>query len=447
MDIIELKKIVKENGVAGAGGAGFPTYAKLDEKIDTIILNCAECEPLLKVHRQLLQKYVYEILNTLNIISESLDVKNIIIAVKSVYIKTVEAVTANIDSFENMKLKLLPEIYPSGDEVILIYETTKKVVPAGSIPIEVGVAVLNVETVFNIYNALNNKPVIYKYLTIAGEVNNAITVKAPIGISVEELVKFAGGATIEDPIFIMGGPMTGHIVKSYDTINKTSNAILVMPKTHNIVNKRLGSTSTNMKRAMSTCCQCQMCTDLCPRNLLGHPIKPHLFMRAATSGNTSDINSFLMTMFCSGCGLCEMYSCNQGLSPRSLISEYKDGLKKNGVAIPKNMPLAEVNTMIENRRIPMERLTWHIGLGEYDILAPLKDEVVKTNIVKIQLNQNIGIPPIPIVNKNDIIYKNQLIAQAVEHKLSLPIHSPISGVILDINNKYITIKAGCDIHG
>lgn len=447
MDIIELKKIVRENGVAGAGGAGFPTYAKLDAKMDTIILNCAECEPLLKVHRQLLQKYVYEILNTLNIISESAAVSNIIIAVKSVYTKTVEAVTANIDSFENMQLKLLPEIYPSGDEVILIYETTKRVVPPGSIPIEVGVAVLNVETVFNIYNALNNKPVIYKYLTIAGEVNNSITVKAPIGISVEELIEFAGGTTIEDPIFIMGGPMTGCIVKPYDTINKTSNAILVMPKTHNIVNKRLSNTSTNMKRAMSTCCQCQMCTDLCPRNLLGHPIKPHLFMRAATSGNTADINAFLMTMFCSGCGLCEMYSCSQGLSPRSLIAEYKDGLKKNGVAIPKNMPFAEVNTMIENRRIPMERLTWHIGLGKYDIPAPLKYEVVKTNIVRIQLNQNIGIPPIPIVNKNDIIYKNQLIAQAVKHKLSLPIHSPISGVILDINNKYITIKAGCDIHG
>lgn len=445
MDIIELKKIVKENGVAGAGGAGFPTYAKLDAKIDTIILNCAECEPLLKVHRQLLQKYIYEILNTLDIISKSTTVTNIIIAVKAIYTKTVEAVKANIDYFENMELKLLPDIYPSGDEVILIYETIKRVIPPASLPIETGVIVLNVETVLNIYNALNNKPVIYKYLTIAGEVNNAITVKAPIGISVEELIQYIGGTKIEDPVFIMGGAMTGHIVQPYDTITKTSNAILVMPKTHNIVNKRLSNISTNMKRAMSTCCQCQMCTDLCPRNLLGYPIKPHSFMRAATSGNTADINSFLMTMFCSGCGLCEMYSCIQGLSPRTLISEYKEGLKKNGVSISKDIVSTEVNIMRENRRVPMERLTQHIGLSKYDIPAPLKDEAVKTKIVKIQLNQKT--PPLLVVNKNDIVHKYQLIAQAVEAEFSLPIHASISGKILDINNKYITIKAGCDIDG
>jgi Na+-translocating ferredoxin:NAD+ oxidoreductase RnfC subunit len=169
MDIQELIQTVRNSGVAGAGGAGFPSYAKLDKKAKTILLNCAECEPLLKVHRQLLQKYPYEILSTLQMIADTLEVNDVIIAVKEAYSKTIEAVKANLPSFPKCSLKELPEIYPIGDEVILIYETLGKLVPPGSIPLEVGVVVFNVETIFNIYKAVNNQEAVYsKYLTIAG---------------------------------------------------------------------------------------------------------------------------------------------------------------------------------------------------------------------------------------------------------------------------------------
>lgn len=440
MDIKELTSIVKDNGVAGAGGAGFPTYAKLDKRADTIILNCAECEPLLKVHRQLLQKFAYEIMSTLDLIGTTVEAKNVIIAVKASYVKTVEAVKSYVDLFPKIELKLIPEVYPMGDEVALIYETLGKVVPPGKIPIEVGVTVFNVETVFNIYKCLNNQePVYTKYLTIAGEVKTPITVNVPIGMSVEEVVNLAGGAIIDNPVYIMGGPMTGNIVNSYDTIQKTTNAILVLPKNQYIVKKRMSDISIDMKRAMSVCCQCEMCTDLCPRNQLGHPITPHLFMRAATSGVTQDLSPFLDTMFCCSCGVCEMFACPQELSPRKLIIEYKNGLRQNGIGMPKDIPLKEVSPMKKYRQVPMKRLTSRLGLEEYNREAPLSDVLVSPKQVKISLSQHIGAQARSIVNKNDSVHQGDVIAVAEEGKLSLPIHASISGKILEVNDKFIVI--------
>lgn len=441
MNIQELTDIIKEKGIAGAGGAGFPTYAKLDKRADVIILNCAECEPLLKVHRQLLQKYAYEIMSTLREIAQSVEASRVIIAVKEAYTNTVEAVKSYHDFFPEIELKLLKENYPAGDEVILIYETLGKVVPPGSIPIEVGTTVFNVETVYNIYKAINHKePVTASYLTVAGEVKNPITVKVPIGTSVEFVVGLAGGVKIEDPIYIMGGPMTGSQVNAYDTVKKTTTAILVFPRHHFIVQKKNSNPYVDMKRAMSSCCQCEMCTDMCPRHELGQPITPHLFMRAATSGVTQDLKPFLDTMFCCGCGVCEMYACPQGLSPRKLISEYKNGLRKKGIGMPKGVPLKEVSSMREYRKVPMERLTARLGLKEYDLEAPLSEIEYIPKQVKISLSQNIGMKSKAIVYKKDLVSLGDVIAVAEEGKLSLPIHASISGEVLEVNENFIIIQ-------
>lgn len=441
MEIKELIQIVKDSGVAGAGGAGFPTYAKMDKKADTIILNCAECEPLLKVHRQLLQKFSYEIMSTLQTIATTLEVKEVIIAVKEAYTQSVEAVKAYQTSFPQITLKLLKETYPMGDEVMLIYETLGKVVPPGSIPLEVGVVVFNVETILNVYHAIHhNQPVSMKYLTVAGEVAKPVTVKVPIGITVEEVVALAGGATIHNPSYIMGGPMTGSIVNSYDTVTKTTNAILVLPSNHSVILKKLGKTSIDMKRAMASCCQCEMCTDLCPRNLLGHPITPHLFMRAATSGTTQDLAPFMDTMFCCSCGVCEMFACPQGLAPRKLITEYKDGLRKKGIGIPKGTPLKPVKKARDYRAVPMDRLISRLDLMKYNVAAPLQEIAVPVNQVKIKLSQHIGAKAVPVVHQKDVVKQGDIIANAEEGKLSLPVHASISGEILEINDQYIIIK-------
>lgn len=442
MDIKELVRAIKTKGVAGAGGAGFPTYGKIDNRAKTIILNCAECEPLLKVHRQLLQKYAYEIMYTLKLMANVMGSEEIIIGVKKAYSGAVESVKANLDSFPEITLKLLPEVYPMGDEVILIYETTGKKVPPGSIPIEIGVAVFNVETVLNIYYSLEkDTPVTSKYLTVAGEVATPSTFNIPIGMKVEDVVNLAGGSVIKNPVFIMGGPMTGSIVNSFDTVTKTTNAILVLPHNHGLIQKLNASTSIDLKRAMSSCCQCEMCTDLCPRHLLGSPITPHMFMRAATSGTTKNFEPFLQTLFCCSCGVCELYACPQGLSPRKLIAAYKSGLRGKGINVPKGIASRENDSMRDYRKVPMERLTSRLGLKPYDVEADLKNEDVKPSEVKISLSQHIGAKAVTVVKKRDIVVQGQEIAVSDGDKLSLPVHASITGEVIEVADNFIRIRA------
>lgn len=440
MNLDQLKEILRESGVVGAGGAGFPTYAKLDNRADTLILNCAECEPLLRLHRQVLEVYTHEILSTLYEISKILDVSTVYVGIKGSYKKTVAAVEEEIQSFDNMQICTLPEIYPAGDEVVLTYEATGKVVPPGGIPISVGVVVLNVETVYNIYKALNGNPVTHKYITIAGEVKNPVTLYAPIGITVEKLIEAAGGVTTSDPAYLLGGPMMGRLGKLSDTVTRTSNAVLVLPKSLPFIQKKLTKTSFNLRRAMSSCCQCNYCTSLCPRNLLGHPIDPSAFMLAASNGVTSDTKPYLNAMFCSGCGLCETYSCTQSLSPRSLLQATKIGLQKNGIKAPKDAVSRPVEPSRDMRMIPLSRLRSRLGLDPYNKTAPISEKELKFKKLTISLSQHIGAPAVAVVKKGDKVKAGQMIAAPAENALSVAIHSPVDATVTDVLTTKITIS-------
>ena len=271
MDMKELSSILQQNGIVGAGGAGFPTYAKLDERAETIILNCAECEPLLRLHRQLLEKHAAEIAEMFHTIAETVGAKEAIIGIKKAYKKTIEAVNAVIEKYPEMRLGLLDEVYPAGDEVVLIYEVTGKVVRPGGLPIESGVAVFNVETVYNAYRALHeNTPVEDKLVSVVAEVENPITLRVPIGTPLDEVVAQAGHVTTPNPVYFVGGPMMGNIGTGAQPVTKTTNAILVLPEDHYIIQKKLKKNSIDMKRAAACCCQCTMCTDLCPRHKSVH---------------------------------------------------------------------------------------------------------------------------------------------------------------------------------
>ena len=309
MDIKELQRIMQENGVVGAGGAGFPTYAKLSENANVILMNCAECEPLLKLHRQLLEKHAYEIMQTFQLVADTVGASEAIIGIKKSYVQTVKALQQHIEEFPNMRIHLLDEVYPMGDEVVLIYEATGRVVRPGGLPIEQGVAVFNVETIYNVYRGVSGqKPVTDKYVSIVAEVTRPVTVRVPIGCTLEEVVSQAGEVTVKDPVYFVGGPMMGRIGSPDEPVTKTTNAVLVLPKDHPIVMKKRRSSAIDLKRAASICCQCNTCTDLCPRHNLGHPIDPARFMRAASNNDFRDLNPYLDASFCSSCGVCEMYS-------------------------------------------------------------------------------------------------------------------------------------------
>ncbi len=441
MELSVLSEIMRNAGVAGAGGAGFPSYAKLNTAADTIILNCAECEPLLKLHRQVLALHAREILETLEEIADTLDAANVIVAVKPAYTEAVNAVKACMGDFPKVRIGFLPEIYPAGDEVITIYETTGRVVDPGALPITVGCIVYNVETVYNVYRAWKyKKPVTHKYITIAGEVARPGTLLAPLGMTYGELISLAGGKTRNDVTLIAGGPMTGRICAESDVVTKTSNAVLVMPENAYIVLKRTTPISLSVKRASAACCQCRMCTDLCSRNLIGHPIEPHMIMRAAATGNPSSASAILNAFSCSSCGLCELYSCGQGLDPRSIIAEVKGELRKNGVMPPKGIKASGVNAQREYRKVPMSRLTSRLGLAKYDLPAPLDEALVAASRLKVMLSQSIGAPCVPAVSVGDAVSEGDVIGAYTPEKLGVALHAPMSGRVIEVSDKYVVIE-------
>lgn len=438
MKLSELQGILKENGIVGAGGAGFPTYAKLSEKADTVILNCAECEPLLKLHRQVLETHPQEIFEALQIISKTVNAKRVCVALKKSYTATANAIKPFVEFFENIEICLLDDVYPAGDEVILTYEVTGRIVPPGDIPLSVGVMVLNVETVYNLYRAMNGRPVTRKYVTIAGDVENPVTVRVPIGVTVGEIIKLAGNITTEDPAFIIGGPMMGSLGSEANIVTKTTNAVLVLPSSHSLIRRRQSKTFIDMKRAMAACCQCSYCTSLCSRNLLGHPINPSEFMRVASNSITNDAAPYINAMYCSGCGLCEQYSCVQNLSPRMLLAACKLELRKAGIK-PQPQPEPVVNPDRPLRQVPMSRLTSRIGLKKYNKSAPIIEAVPDFKKVTVLLSQHVGSPSVPIVKKGDEVHEKQLIANAGEG-LSVALHSPVNGIVTAVGKTAIIIE-------
>ena len=387
MEIKDLQKIMQDNGVVGAGGAGFPSYAKLTDKADTILLNCAECEPLLKLHRQLLEKHAYEIMKTFHTVMETVGASQAIIGIKKSYVQTVKALQQHIEEFPGLKLHLLDEVYPMGDEVVLIYEATGRVCRPGGLPIEQGVIVFNVETIYNVYQALESqKPVTEKYVSVVAEVEHPVT------------------------------------------------------RDHQIVMKKQRTSAIDLKRAASICCQCNTCTDLCPRHNLGHPIDPARFMRAASAGDFRDVNPYIDSAFCSSCGVCEMYACPQSLAPRTLLADMKGGLRKAGIRPPQGVQPVPVQPSREYRKVPEERLMARLGLTKYDKDAPMDENVVPVSKVKILLSQHIGAPAQAIVKTGDMVTKGQMIAQHADG-LSVSIHASISGKVTEVTDRHIIIAA------
>lgn len=439
MELAKLKELLLTAGVVGAGGAGFPTYAKLSDKAETVILNCAECEPLLKLHRQVLEKYTASILDALSEIVKATGAKRGIVAIKEHYKDTVEAVNYEIENYPLLSVCLLRSVYPSGDELVLIKDVTGKTVKPGALPISEGVIVCNVETAFNVGKAIKGEPVTEKFVTVAGEVRNPVTLRVPIGTETSELIAAAGGVTIEDPAYIFGGLMMGKIGSKRDPVTKTTNAVIVLPSDHSAVLNKKRDPRISLRRAMSVCCQCRSCTELCSRHIAGYPVEPHAVMRIFSNGGKGDLSVIPGAMSCSGCGLCEAYSCPQGLSPKAIIAEIKAAARKNGIK-PPPQELLPNDPLAQFRRVSVDRLTSRLGVKKYDKPAPIT-EGFKTDKVRILLSQHIGAPSVPCVSVGDTVKKNGVIASAKEGALGVNIHASVSGTVTAVTEKYIELSA------
>lgn len=440
MRMEELKEIARESGIVGAGGAGFPSYAKMTDQADTVILNCAECEPLLHLHEQLLASHAHEIVQMLDEVRETMGAKEAVVGIKREHASTIRILEEVIAEYPAVRICALPSAYPMGDEVILIYEATGRVIKPGGLPIDERVIVYNTETMYNLYRAVHRqKPVTSKLVSVVGAVENPVTVRIPLGMTVKEAIIPAGKITIKNPVFVMGGPMMGRLGTENTVITKTTNAIIILPSDHKVVMRMHKNLDVERRRAASSCCQCKTCTDLCPRHALGHPIEPHRVMRAVANHDISDLTVYTNTAYCSSCGLCENYSCPQGLSPRSVIAQFKAGLRGAGVRVPKTEPAA-VDLERDLKKVPVSRLKARLGLSEYDVPAAFVEEVQKAASVGIPLSQHIGAPALAAVKAGERVHEGQKIGNAPEG-LGVAIHASIEGVVETVNEKEIVIRA------
>lgn len=432
----QLIQKIKEAGVVGAGGAGFPTHVKVTSPAQTVVVNGAECEPLLRVDQQLMDFKADKMVRGLVAVMKATEATEGIIALKSKYKSAIASLEKEIVG-KPIRINILGDFYPAGDEHLTVYESTGRLVPQGGIPLKVNCVVTNVETLINIADALEGKPVTDTYFTITGEVPQPLTLKLPIGTSVLEALKIAGQTNLEGMKVIEGGPMMGKIIEDlYQPITKTTKGLIVLSQEHPLIRQRMLPLEKIAKQAQISCIQCRYCTDLCPRYLLGHHLEPHKIMRTIKHLQGQE-ETMKMALSCSECGVCEQYACIMGLSPRAVNSLIKKELSKMGIK-PDTPPVDQtVNPMQEHRKVPVKRLISRLGLISYDVSAPLTEEEYLVNRVKIKLRQHVGAPSQPIVQVGQQVQKGDLIAVIPDKALGANIHASISGVIKEITDSIV----------
>ncbi len=427
---------IRKNGIVGAGGAGFPTYAKLRNWADVLILNAAECEPLLHKDKQILENYMLEVLSGMMTIQSMVGASRSVLGIKKKNEELIEKLEAMIP--DEMEIYPFDDFYPAGDEVIMVHEILGKAIPPGGLPIDVGAIVQNVETV---YNVSRNVPVTSKFLTVGGAVENPFTVEVPLGMLMEDVLKFAGSLNLDEPYEILSdGVMMGNLVEDAATpVTKTCGAILVFPVDHPLIRRYRRPLEHSRKLSQSACDQCVFCTQLCPRYLVGHPIQPHLSMRALMfkgweKGYTAH------NLFCSGCNLCSMFSCPENLDPRNVSIMFKEEAQNAGLKYEQSYPLSEPHPLIKQRRAPLKKIIQQLGLADYSNTGPLMKHKMECDRVVLPLKMHIGVAAQAIVKKNDTVKEGQLIADVPADALGAPVHASISGKVVHIDNKEIRIE-------
>jgi len=426
-------------GVVGAGGAGFPTHKKL-VPCSLLIVNAAECEPLLASDRYVMRHFASEIVDALVAVSSELGIPRIVIGTKQKYTEEIAAMQAAIDAARaRIEIHTVDSFYPAGDEQVLIYEITGQTVPPGGIPLALGIVVINVTTAYTISAAMNGTPVTRKYVTVNGEVAHPVIVDAPVGTSPRDLIAAAGGPLLASYTIVRGGPMMGrqYPMDADFGYGKADGGLLVLPNDNPVVTLLAKPLERVILDARSICIQCRMCTDLCPRYLIGHQMRPHRVMRAVATGtNSGDLTDALL---CCECGVCEVFSCPMGLSPRQMNIMVKKQLREAGVRAGDTTIHPENTTARPYRRIAQSRFIERLKLDSYPTHL---DECVSIEPynVRIPTRHGVGKPSTPVVAVGDTVSVGQAVAEVGRDEVGSMVHASIPGLITDVTPEYISIE-------
>lgn len=284
---------VRKSGAVGLGGAGFPTFVKLGvkdlSKIEAVIINAAECEPYITSDtRTMIDKGDY-VFKGIDALKTYLGVKRVIIGIENNKKQAIEAMRTRAAQTDGVEVKVLPSVYPQGGEKVLIYNTVKKIVPRGGLPLDVGVIVINVTTLAFIAEYLETGvPLVEKVVTVDGSaVKEPKNLVVPIGTSIGDLLEAAGGLKSDPAKVLYGGPMMGIAVPSLDDpVLKNTNAIVAMDEKE-----------ANLKKT-TPCIGCGACIHHCPLRL-----EPREIARAYALGDAEALDTLCVDL-CMECGCC-----------------------------------------------------------------------------------------------------------------------------------------------
>jgi len=435
-------------GVVGAGGAGFPTHVKYNTKAEYLIINGAECEPLLRSDKFLMSNFPEEIIEGIKMVADSIGVEHTVFAIKKHYENEYGCLKKVIDEkgYE-IEFFLMDSFYPAGDEHTMVLDITGRIVPEMGIPLEVGCVVTNVGTIYNSYRADKNLAVVDKYVSVLAEVNEPRIVKVPIGTPVRECIKAAGGSTLADFAVIVGGPMMGNnLVEKADidkaVITKTDGSIIILPQDQFVIERNQQSMEHIKNKAKAACIQCTLCTEYCPRYLNGHGLEPHRIMRALAYEEVNSAEVFKSAQLCCLCGICELYACPMALSPR-LVNEYY--IEQADQKYKSSKTEYQVHPMREYRKIPTDRQIARLDLNKYNHQKLYKLVELEVNEVIIPLVQHIGVPAELAVSEGQKVERGDLIGRARENALSVNIHASISGTVKKADNTKVIISKSAEV--
>jgi Na+-translocating ferredoxin:NAD+ oxidoreductase RnfC subunit len=425
-------------GVVGAGGAGFPTHVKLAATAEFLLVNGAECEPLLAKDKELLRREAGIVLRGAILAGEAVGAKRIICAVKETYPDVINAVR-DAAAGTDIELKLLGNYYPSGDEYNLTYECTGRLIPPGGIPPAVGCVVSNVETLYNVARAVDGGiPVTETAVTVAGAVEHAVTLRVPVGTPISEVLARAG-VLPDDPVVLDGGAMMGSLCDDLSQpVTKRSGGYIVLPRDHYLIKRRFMTKPQMHRKGHSACDQCSYCTELCPRYLLGYEVEPHKVMRTLLfAGRQSEEYWSRWGQLCCECNLCSLYACPEDLDPKDACVWSKETLERSSDPEPEWRPVERPHLMESERKVPIDRLVRRLGLEPFYRDAPWSTEPITPRRVSIPLKQHAGVPCTPIVAVGERVAVGQPLGNIPEGELGVPIHASIAGQVILVNDSIV----------
>ena len=434
----QLVEKIMRAGVVGAGGGGFPTHIKAQSQVEYVLVNGAECEPLIHKDVELMTHRAADILDGLRLMMQSTGATRGIVGIKKKNSRAVQIFKNAVEATEYEVLEL-GDFYPAGDEYELVQLAAGRLIPPGGIPLDVGCVVSNVETLLNVSMAARDVPVTHKFVSVAGLVREPKSFWVPIGTSYRDLLTFAGGATQSDFVMLISGILMGGITTDLDdVVTKTCAGLIVLPSDHYLVSRKTRTPEQMNRIGKSACDQCTACTEICPRYLLGYDVQPHKVMRSLgfTTSGTEYWNKF--ATYCCSCGLCTLYACPEDLFPREACEQAKFSMRETGNSYQQEKA-PKIHSMKNYRRVPTKSLLRRLRISKYEVPTPFVEGFPDPTEVRVLLQQHAGKAAMPVVSVGASVKICDLIGEPDGSSLGARIHAPISGRILEVTDSYVRI--------